>query len=387
MKKALLIVLTLIFCVALLVGCSAKEPTYDGCHKVIFELEGGLYRNSDKAVEYFYDIPEGKSCKIRSIEDFDSNKTLSKIGYVLDGWYRTRTEQEVDGETVVTYSDKWDFDNDTISGSDTTTLYACWKSPIVHSYELYVFHDKDVLLGTYEAVFGAAFNDMFNYATNSENAPFGYTFLEYVDENGEDWATHGRTHTDETKGEVIKVYAKYIKGDYQLITKASDFATLDSAKNVYLTCDIDFSQAEERYRSISFGNFVNRVFEGNGHTLSNFSISYTVGSLISDSEEGGQSLHVSLFGNGKGSTIKNVNFENVTVDIDWGNSKTDRIYVAPLFTTATNCVVENVHVDLTVSVTLLPDKVADITLFDGVFGKTTETNTVDATSSCSVTRR
>ncbi len=377
MKKIVIAVLTLVFCAALFVGCVAEEETFDNCHKVVFELEGGKYKNSDKAVTYYYNIPEGESCKIRNISEFDSDDTLSRAGYVLEGWYRTKNEQVVGGQTVVTYSDKWDFDNDTVSGVDETILYAYWKLPIVHSYELYVFHDKNVLLGEYEVYFGSAFNDFSDYAHNSENSPFGYTFIEYVDENGESWATHGKTHSDPNKGETIKVYAKYIKGEYQLISKASDFASLDSAKDLYLMCDIDFSQADEKYREINFGNFMGRTFDGNGHTLSNFAIKYSASNLVADYDPtvSGNSLYVSLFGNGKNSTIKNVNFQNVSVSVKTENSKTSQIYVAPLFANASNCKVENVNVQLTVKVEVLPTNINDIILYDSFFGRTEETNT------------
>ena len=142
-------------------------------------------------------------------------------------------------------------------------------------------------------------------------------------------------------------------------------------------CDIDFSQADEKYREINFGNFMGRTFDGNGHTLSNFAIKYSASNLVADYDPtvSGNSLYVSLFGNGKNSTIKNVNFQNVSVSVKTENSKTSQIYVAPLFANASNCTVENVNVQLTVKVEVLPTNINDIILYDSFFGRTEETNT------------
>lgn len=90
---------------------------------------------------------------------------------------------------------------------------------------------------------------------------------------------------------------------------------------------------------LSFGDF-RKEFLGNGHKISNFSISYSAfrADLIEDFEDSSKkSLAISLFGQTDGAKIKDVVFENVSVDISILANYDDiyKIYFAPLSVSAT----------------------------------------------------
>jgi len=55
-------ILLAIFCLATvfaLVGCNEGGSSNKGGTKVVFELEGGTYKNSPYAVTYIYDLEDG----------------------------------------------------------------------------------------------------------------------------------------------------------------------------------------------------------------------------------------------------------------------------------------------------------------------------------------
>ena len=97
----------------------------------------------------------------------------------------------------------------------------------------------------------------------------------------------------------VKIYAKYLKGDYDLISN-DNMETLTSVSKWYLTEDIDLTGQEWGTLSSFSGEII-----GNGFALKNLTVK-----SIADKEN----TQHSIFGTMNG-TISNVIFENVTLKI------------------------------------------------------------------------
>lgn len=365
-KKTIIILLLASLFIALL-GC-ASSPNYEGKVKVEFELEGGVYQNCFLPVTLYYDFEEGTTNLIQPFTEISKEK-LTRTGYTLVGWYRTKTGQ---GDEV-TYTDPWDFATDRVT-FDGVKLYAFWERDIQYTYNVCYRDEKGEtqILGTYKVKEGQAFNDYGSYASRR---PGEFTPLNYLDENGDPWDTDFRHPGGETDC-AINVYVEYLVGRFNIVRTAREL-TAGKSGNIYLMADIDLNGAE-----FNFGDYKG-IFKGNDHTISNFSINYDPGrnGLVEDFEDNSKkSLCVSLFGRGEGAQITDVTFSNVTVDVSTRYASTYRIYVAPLFVSMTDCLVSNVKFSGTFGVSQLPsDFVPAESLFivtDEVFYRTDEDSVV-----------
>lgn len=355
-KKTTLRALVLIFALSLtlsFVGCNSTEQEYSGA-KVIFELEGGTYKNCVLPVTHYYDIGEGETDLIADPLEYSADG-ITRSGYTFTGWYKTKTQN---GDEV-TYSDKWDFSKDVITESGIT-LYAGWEKETKFTYSVCYYDENGeiVVIDTYKVNAGAKFDDYAKYA----NKRIGYTAIpSRVSENGDIWVYRNAdgsawdssfTHPGNENQPDVKVFVEYVKGTYVIATKASDLKRAKSS-NVYLACDIDLEG-----ESLNFGDY-KKTFLGNGHTISNFSISYdnTKNGVIPDFEDQTlNSLYVSLFGNAEGAVVKDVTFDKVSVVVNAGYNLTNKIYVAPLFSGMSGCTVQNVVFNATYSYEKLPSE-------------------------------
>lgn len=398
-KNSIFLLLCIVFFAMMFASCSSAQMDYSDQFRVVFVLNGGDYKSSRLDVEQFYDFPDDKQYKIYDLTAMDgSDSTLRNGEFVFDGWYRNCVEQ--DGSLV--FSDKWDFNTDTVCKADKELkLYAKWKSAVRYGYDLYSYHDKMPLV-TGEIIDGQA--EIAGYSTNVGSkfydydelavgyAPNGYTFIEkYVDENGNDWDFEKNVPVESDSGDVLKVYAVYVQGNYTLVHNANELSRA-SGKSIYLMNDIDMDG-----KAINFGKYIDKTFDGNGHTVSNFTIKYVVEAVEDiNNTIAGKSLYISLFGNAQNATIKNVTFKDVSVKVDARLSKiTGNIYVAPLFTSATDCNVSNVKINLAVSIVAIPDgfiidnklnNEKQCIVLDGVFGANAESdNTLGSNVECNVT--
>lgn len=362
MKQKVFIIATILLLLTLcLAGCSS-ERSYEGLTKIVFELEGGSYQNSELPITHYYDFEEGSENTIAEPTAL-SKENVSRTGYKLDGWYTTKTQN---GEETV-YSGKWDFETDKVT-TEGITLYAKWSKAISLTYNVCYLDEQSqqkVVLGTYNVVAGDKFSDYMDYARRRS----GYAFLgAFKDADGGDW-DENFTHPGGESDLAVDVYATYVKGIFSVVRTADELKRAKSA-NIYLMSDIDMGGAE-----LSFADY-RKVFEGNGHTISNFKISYSSGryDLVNDFEdENNKSLCISLFGNAENATIRNVNFANASVEINTTLSTIYKIYVAPICVSVKGTTIENVTVDLSYSAVRLPSQIeADIedrlVVFTDVYG-------------------
>ncbi len=360
-KGFLLLLITILSMCSLLVGCGSEAVYLDKSKavRVVYELEGGMYKNSAKHVTHYYGFEKGTG-ETHFIKDIAAEKesdrldpkaTVTRAEYTLDGWYRTRTEE---GGRVV-YSDKWDFKTDKV-GDDGVKLYAKWNRIIRFTFSVYYKdeNEEEVYLGRYNVDEGEAFSDYLRYAgTRIGYTPVGFTDAEGnpIKENDASFVhPGGKVSTD------IKVYVLYERGEFVRVSTAEQL-NANKSRDIKLDADIDFNGEE-------FSGFYNygKILDGKGedgviHTIKNFKLTYRDDNdSLSDYEDdiGRFVLGISLFGAANNAVIRNVKFENVIIDINTRNSMIRTIIVAPLCITARGCTFENVSFGGTYKVTQLP---------------------------------
>ncbi len=354
MKKIFLIIGLLLLTVVLLTSCGSDENDYEGMVKVTYELEGGTYQNSEEPVTLYYGFDAGTQNTIKTPTDF-SNKKIERKGYTLVGWY-TKKSGTGDGAT---YSNPWDFEKDKVTDAGLT-LYAMWKKDINYTFEL-CYKDsqgKDVLLRSVVATAGQPVTSSFvtlaekAMKTQHQLTPFGG----WVDADGKAWDIEKDVHPGGETDTSIVLYRNYIDGVYSLVSTADELAQAVGG-NIYLMNDIDFGGADFS----GFGDYTGTIL-GNGHKISNFTLKYANGKDdikpdVQLAPDGNSVLQVSLFKSLVGATLKDITFENYTVEVAYGVSfgGSVLVLVAPLTMKMEGATLEHVKVSATYTVGSLPD--------------------------------
>lgn len=379
-KKAVILILCVLSLLPLATGCSADaEYDFTGMVKVTFHLEGGEYRNCEGTVNYYYDFKPGESKRIKNpaaeknVSTIDGkfvDAEVKRDGFVLEGWYRNRTE--TDG--IVVYDGKWDFETDTVSG-EGVELYARWDPFVKYTYDICAF-DEDgtpatdddgnyVVIGSYSVREGEAFSgDLLGY---KDSRP-GYTAVRGEDDgwfynaDGTPWDNEFK-HPGGEKSTAVPVFVHYVKGKFEFVStkeellsycKRAPWSNAFNPVGISLRADIDLG-GEEFTGFPDFG----AVFDGNKHKISNFKLKY--GNLKddlkgdNDLDSENNQLHISLFGGLRNAEIKNVTFENITIEVSVPFANTKLVYVSPLCLKARDSKVENVKITGEIKETLFFD--------------------------------
>ena len=351
------------------VGCAGSTAEYKNNVRVVYELEGGVYKNSTRAVELYYGFARGGEYAIKSVEDVTTVK-IERSGYHIEGWYTSKTE--TDG--AVSYDGKWDFATDKVkvdengkvsyggkSGDDNLVrLYARWAANVTYEYNVgYVdAENKFVKVGTVSTNAGSTFGRAKYEIAKLENGREGYTSLgRYYKYDAEAANGKGEELTDdfafeESKENVsLDIIVDYVEGNFRVVREAKDItsnASADKDKNkmLFLMNDVDFGG-----KTVDF-TIYNGV-RGNGFTLSDFKVSVT--SYIGDKDgdptapDGSEAVRVevSLFGDVDGGEVKDVTFDEVKFEVRANNRKIEKIYFAPLAMRAKNTNFERAAIKVT----------------------------------------
>ena len=122
----------------------------------------------------------------------------------------------------------------------------------------------------------------------------------------------------------------YIPGNWILVSNYEELTSAVGRGNIYLTADIDCGGQD-----LFFNGTFRYVFEGNGHSVSNFNVNKAGTAMIP---------FCSIFQTlGENAEIRNVNFENVTYKL-FDVEKASKVKVASLACDATNCVISKVSI-------------------------------------------
>ena len=305
MKKQLFILAILVITLTLcLSGCGDGGEDLEGKYVATFELNGGTldYGASNVNTRIYYAYEPG--AYILDPAKIDGYR-MYRDQYVFTGWY---TSPECKP------GEEWNFDAKTIE-TETLTLYAGWEKAILHSYTVYYMNGEEAIkLGAYEVKAGEKFEDWRNYGNSRKN----YTCIGYYSDSActQPWDANTKHPGGDTDCDVA-VYAKYIEGEWKIVETYDQLEAAIGNGNIYLTADIDCG-GEELY----FGSF-DAIFEGNGHTVSNFTVPKNGTSIKPFS-----TLFKEL---GAQADIQNINFTSVIFQMLDVKASTDKVEVKPQF--------------------------------------------------------
>lgn len=349
-----------LFGLLVLTGCNGNIEQ-GSTATAVFYLEGGTCKTNTEKISYVYPMTNKTDTYIADPLVLDSD--ITRVGYHIEHWYQVRTGDE----GSYTYSDPWNFEEDKM-GLEGVTLYAGWAKNIKLSYDLYYKDDEgeDVYINQYVVSEGDAFNDYLHYADDRD----GYTAVNFEDAEGNPWNAEFK-HPGGDSDLAIKVYVNYIEGDFTLVSTANELRRATS-RNIYLLNDIDLEG--ER---LNFGNYNNKTFLGNGHTISNFEVGYTTTAT--------GNLFIGVFHSLNNSTVKDVNFTGVTFDLLNQSSRVQSISLGTVAGSINGSVVENVTFSGTYSIDAKTNRPVEYNVTDVAYAIDETSTITNCTVSCQFT--
>lgn len=348
-NKSILTVCLLLVTMLLISGCAGEKNPYEINDEdnfnvsVKFDANGGLFTTNTSVIVDSFNISglqtnNAGQVEIPLLSPDDSQRgkdgfTAYNNGYFLAGWYAERIEStDEQGNTVYTYSDKWDFSADTLkvhaSGSYSAsnpvlTLYAAW----VPMFELEIY---DLSTGEYlnkvtfdpnvttELELPAWNQETGSIDQNDIPGRDGYTFnAAYYDAQGTQIVdTAAIAHSGAVNYEngtatnsSMKIYVDWTAGEWFHIYTAEQF--VKNAKlsgNYVIHEDLDFDGLIWPTTLVQ-GSFAGSL-QGNGHIFKNIRAAQTNNSKT----------NAGLFGQLKDTAnISDLIFENVTFTIEKGS--------------------------------------------------------------------
>lgn len=347
--KSLVFSLLALTFVLLLSACGESATPYETNNgegytvSVKFDANGGTFTTNTSVIVDSFNA-DGKS-EVALISPDDSRRdndafTASKNGHFLAGWYKERVETiDADGNTVYTYAEKWDFENDVLkidkskeysASEPALTLYAAWvplfeiefysldSGELIDTMQFDPIEQKPLSIPTWNEETGAV--EMFDFPKRE-----GYTYNKaYFDAAGTNELT-GETLThpgvineqDATVTDsVLKLYVDWTEGEWYRIYTVDQFIESASLNGNYeLFADLDFTD-EIWPTTFMYGNF-GGVIKGNGHTIKNVDATQTNNSKV----------NAGLFGHlTDTANISDLTFENITFTIKAGTRKVGTNY-------------------------------------------------------------
>lgn len=194
----------------------------------------------------------------------------------------------------------WDFDKDRIN--EDLTLYCRWAK----NYSVRIRYGED-FAGTLEVSVSDEDPSVSRFTAPKWE---GHTLIGYYyDEAYTQPVVFPYVHAHDDANPAETVYAKFIEGNYRVISKPSDLKSVSAGANYYLLNDIDMSEAGK----ISFPDTYSGKFLGNGHKILNLTVEK------SQSKTG---TAYGLFNRlASGAVLQDVTFENLQVKINLNNQQ------------------------------------------------------------------
>lgn len=289
-----------------LAGCAQERLSIDDLieqgyvNRVTFNLMGGRSGDRNELVQYVRD----NSLVVEPGSEQLTGSVPSREGYTFGNYYHG-TEDE---EGNVTLGERWDFAKDRVT--EDTTIYVRW----LENYTITVHHGENYEQSSTVAVTQTS-EGVAQPVTSISIA--NYTILGVFASREEAEKEDGRqiefpyTPQDLSQPDntVSELWANTLAGSWRLVYDVNDFRIYDST-NIYLMADLDFEGEEielpERYTG---------TFEGNGHKLSNFTVSQPM-------PQGSGTYSFGLFRELRADAqIRNVTFENVTFTANLTNPR------------------------------------------------------------------
>lgn len=335
MKKKILLFALLAFALVAVMGlaaCQAGVNPYDGLNEdgatvsVRFDAGDGLIAGTinTSIVDAFNPDNYPNGIPLLTPDDArrgNNAREVSRPGHFLAGWYTTRTETE--GGYI--YEGRWDFETDRLTVDanadydaevNTLTLYAAWIP-----YCSYEFYDENGTLietvSTMEITF-PSWDEKTGKLKVEKNFPLvdGKTFsAAYLDEAHTEAVPAKLTveydleHVSPASAKTVKIYTEWRDGTWFRIKTPEqllDNARLDGCYEIL--ADLDFTG---KYWPAAFTtrDFTG-TFEGNGHTVSNVTIT----------QSDGKQMQGGLFGSlAATAVLRDLTLENITYILNAGS--------------------------------------------------------------------
>jgi hypothetical protein len=329
-RKFLTLISSVLLLVTLLCLSSCLKSEYDELDdmgytvSVRFDANGGTFKGSNSTVVDSFNPDESTVIKLLSPDDDRRGKNnkmeVSKPECMLAGWYASRTPiDENDLSKGYTYSDRWDFEKDSITldenkeytaNEPVLTLYAAWIP-----YFTFEYYTEDGVkyaetsgysITVPEWKTGDATIDMGKFPKRD-----GYTLLSAYSDSAMQNAVSGRVEgkwdieTASVESPVIRIYTEWAEGNQYRIYSADQLRKNADVNGIYtLMADIDFSRVD--WDNTFKNGIFNGAFYGNGYKISN--ISYTA-----NNAKGKNGLFSSI---GSSARFENITFENVVCSIN-----------------------------------------------------------------------
>jgi len=346
--KKILALVCLVLMLAFAAGCGAEQTPYEVNDaegytvSVKYDANGGVFTTNTSVIVDSYNVSElgvngaGKAeiALLTPDNAARGNDAFTAInnGHFLAGWYAERTETtDAEGNTVYTYSGKWDFETDRLavdpgeahsSSEPVLTLYAAWvplfeiefysleSGEYMNSYTFNPTTEGDILVPALDEESGSI--ELYDFPANP-----GYTFNgAYYDAEGTlavttEAVNHPGFVNEETgtaENPVMALYVDWTEGEWYHIYNVEQFLDNASVSGSYVIhADLDFTD-EIWPSSLMYGNFSGTI-QGNGHTFSNINIEQTNNSKI----------NAGLFGSlTEDAVVSDLNLENLTFTIKAG---------------------------------------------------------------------
>lgn len=285
MKKHWIILMLVIATLTLLMsGCASGDTNLEGKYIATFDLNGGTLdygaSSINSKVNYAYE-PGSYILDPAQIDGY----SMFRNEYEFTGWY---TSPDCRPE------EKWDFSKP--FETESLTLYAGWEKTIKFTYTLcYTDAQGEQVLGTYKVDAGEPFEDWKDFVKNRQNhTAIGFYADAELTQKWDSTLGHpgGETDTD------LRVYVKYIEGNWNVVSNFDQLKNAMKNGNVYLMSDIDCGGAV--LPTVDFKG----IFEGNHYQISNFTVEQKGTARVPT-----VSIFASLAAN---SEVRDVTFEQVT---------------------------------------------------------------------------
>ncbi len=305
--KLALCCLALLLLVTVLVACNNYKPAhYD--YKVTFNYNVG--NSGAKADDMYLGVFEGGLVSIRPGYSDNFSET-SITGYYLEGWYKPKLDaagnlqHDTESGKVLLEENAFDFEHERVY-SDITLYANLVKSPRM----LFVDAETDAVL---KIIDGKRPGESRPRPANSlapkkevDGVPYTFMGEYYADKECQTVFNFERFRFGDDD---VNVYCQFIEGSWTLVRTAREFlSAMSNGEDIYLLEDIDLSG--QRYVSSTY----NSEFNGNGHTVSGMTLSYTgLRGAITSRNKPDVGMFQTLLGR---SYVHDVTFENVTINVE-----------------------------------------------------------------------
>lgn len=329
LKKTLIVLLLALCALFVFAGCELGVTKEDALNlrgvnaQVTYYANGGRFEknNQKKKTDFYFQAgATAYDYGAPGVILLSGKAEIDRANFEFMGWYFV--EEVTDEENgICVLGEKVDF-NVPLQEGDHWLVAAKWKALVGLQVVLVTedgasieveLNDKDKTPATYEN--GATIGEVeYDYTTDQvASAPKEFfkvtdkthTFYTYYN----DPACTEKTQFPITRGEESQtIYAKYIQGDWTVVSKASDvrsmFSALQSGANkryIFLN-DIDCAKLSE----ITAIRTMNGEIKGNGYTLKNLKV---IGELS------GKNNEFALFGSiGATAKITDLTIENISMN-------------------------------------------------------------------------